>query len=458
MDGMDYMDGMDEMDITHPYLSILSISSISSIPSIPPRALQSLRQIDRVDELQILRLLQITSILFVMTEILQPKTSVRLKPGKDKAIRHRHHWIFSGAVEAFPPFQDGAILPVEAHDGRPLGTGYFNRKASIVGRMLTFDATPPLEAIRSNIQKAIAMRQAYFDDSTTAYRLVNAEGDCLPGLIVDKYADTLVLQITTLGMEKLKPLLIETLVSLLHPTSIYEKSLVSVRKEEGLKEQQGVLFGPPVTDVMIRENGLQFAINIPEGQKTGFFLDHRQMRQRIRSLTHAKRVLNCFAYTGGFSVYAAAGGAKSVTSVDISSQAIAYANKNMALNHFDQLHTSHVADVFNFLREQPLDFDLVILDPPAFAKRQKDIVPACRGYKDINRIAMQKMPQRSILLTSSCSYYVDEALFQKVVFQAAVEAGRVAKIIGRHELAIDHPINLCHPEGDYLKSLLLYVE
>jgi 23S rRNA (cytosine1962-C5)-methyltransferase len=393
-----------------------------------------------------------------MTEIHQPKTAVRLKPGKEKAIRHRHHWIFSGAVASFPPFQDGAVLPVEAYDGRPLGAGYFNRKASIVGRMLTFDDSPARDAIRNNMQKAIAMRQAYFDSTTTAYRVINAEGDCLPGLIVDRYADTLVMQITTLGMEKLKSFLVETLVDLLHPTTLYEKSLVSVRKEEGLKEQQGVLFGPPISDVLIRENDLQFAINIPEGQKTGFFLDHRQMRQRIRTLAHGKRVLNCFAYTGGFSVYAAAGGAKAVTSVDISAQAIAYAEKNMALNNYSHLHTAQVADVFNYLREQSLDYDLIILDPPAFAKRQKDIVPACRGYKDINRIAMQKMPPRSILLTSSCSYYVDEALFQKVVFQAAVEAGRVAKIIGRHELAIDHPINLCHPEGDYLKSLLLYVE
>jgi 23S rRNA (cytosine1962-C5)-methyltransferase len=236
--------------------------------------------------------------------------------------------------------------------------------------------------------------------------------------------------------------------------------VIPSRREEGLLDEEGVLYGTlPTDELVVRENGLLFAVSVVEGQKTGFFLDHREMRHGIRLISSGKRVLNCFGYTGGFSVYAAAGGAKQVDTVDISGGAIAGARRNMELNGFSSAaHQFVEGDVFAFLRESPLDYDIVILDPPAFAKKKKDIVQACRGYKDINRIALQKMPKGSILLTSSCSYYVDPVLFQTVVFQAAVEAGRQVKIIGRHQLAFDHPINLCHPEGEYLKSLLLYVE
>jgi 23S rRNA (cytosine1962-C5)-methyltransferase len=261
-------------------------------------------------------------------------------------------------------------------------------------------------------------------------------------------------------MQVLRPLVVQWLVEKLQPEGIYEKSLLPSRKEEGLVDEEGVLYGKePSKSIQILENDLHFSVSILQGQKTGFFLDHREMRQMVRHLASGKRVLNCFSYTGGFSVYAAAGKAKSVDSVDISASAMEMAAQNMTLNGFkDDRYRFFTADVFQFLREKPLDYDLVILDPPAFAKRQKDIVPACRGYKDINRIAMQKMPQGSLLLTSSCSYHIDEALFQTVVFQAAVEARRTVRIIGRHHIAADHPINICHPESDYLKTLLLYIE
>ncbi len=196
-----------------------------------------------------------------------------------------------------------------------------------------------------------------------------------------------------------------------------------------------------------------------KSQKTGFFLDHREMRQWVRSLSAGKRVLNAFSYTGGFSVYALAGGAKCVDSVDISQEAVEASKRHVTLNGFKAAEQGFIcADVFAFLREAAMPYDLVILDPPAFAKRRKDIVPACRGYKDINRLAMQKMPAHSLLLTCSCSHHVDEQLFQKVVFQAAVEAKRKVRIIGKHRLAGDHPVNIFHPESDYLKSLLLYIE
>lgn len=387
--------------------------------------------------------------------------SVILKPGKDKPIRHRHHWIFSGAVASFPEFKDGACLPVLSSQGDFLGSAYFNSKAKIVGRMVCFTKISPLEAIFQHLNRALVLRRRFFDGhQTNAYRLVNAEGDLLPGLVVDCYHRTLVVQFTTLGMEQFRQSIIDWLIQNMHPTCIYEKSLVPSRKEEGLKDQQGVLFGQvPSQAVEILEHGLRFHVSILHGQKTGFFLDHRQMRHKIQELSQGKDVLNCFSYTGGFSVYAAAGGANKVDSVDISQSAINMAKQNMALNGFSSSQHGYFAeDVFAFLREKPLDYDLVILDPPAFAKQKKDIVTACRGYKDINRLALQKMPSASLLLTSSCSYHVSEDLFQKVVFQAAVESGRTVKIIGRHQLAVDHPLNVCHPESDYLKSLLLFVD
>ncbi len=389
-----------------------------------------------------------------------PNSFVVLKKGKEKAILAKHHWIFSGAIASMPHFDDGDMLPVHSSEGSFLGWGYFNKQTSIRGRMVSFDQTPPWTAIQLHLKQAIEMRQKLFPtDYTNAYRVVNGEGDCLPGLIVDKYADVLVFQISTRGMEKLKGDLIAELDSLFNPTAIYEKSTSSARKEEGLNNIQKIHKGSLEPYTIIEENGLKFQVSIQEGQKTGFFLDHRDMRQQVKTLAYDRDVLNAFAYTGGFSVYAASGGAKRVDSVDISEKAIQDAKLNMALNGFsDGKQRFFVADVFQFLREYPLDYNLVILDPPAFAKRKKDLIPACRGYKDINRLAIQKMPAKSLLLTSSCSYFVDQDLFQKVIFQATVESGRTVKIIGRHQLAADHPVNVCHPEGDYLKSLLLYIE
>lgn len=385
---------------------------------------------------------------------------VILKPGKEKAIQHRHHWIFSGAVAQYPVYQDGDFLQVLTSKGELLGSAYFNSKSSIIGRMVAFDDTPPTEAIRKNIDAAVALRDMLFAGSkTNAYRLINGEGDCLPGLVVDRYDDVLVIQFATLGMDRQRTWLVDYLAKKLKPRSIYDKSLLPSRKEEGLPQTQGVLHGPDVDEVNVLENGLRFSVLIKEGQKTGFFLDHREMRQWVRSLSSDKRVLNCFSYSGAFSVYALAGNATKVDSVDISESAMETARTNVAANGFaPEQQGFYAKDVFEFLRSSELNYDMIILDPPAFAKRQKDVIAACRGYKDINRLAMQKMPPKSLLLTCSCSYHVDKSLFQKVIFQAAVEASRKVRIIGFHRMAPDHPINICHPEGDYLKSLLLYVE
>jgi 23S rRNA (cytosine1962-C5)-methyltransferase len=384
---------------------------------------------------------------------------VILKPGKEKAILNHHHWIFSGAIATLPSFKNGEILPVYAASEKFLGHAYFNSKTSIQGRMLTFDAIDPLEAVKKNIKQAIQLRTKYFDAAqTNAYRLINGEGDCLPGLIVDKYHDVLVLQISTLGMDLLRPMIVDCLIEEINPRIVFEKSLLPSRKEEGLSDFQGFHFGPNIDEVEIKENGLRFLVSLKEGQKTGFFLDQKEMRLLIRNLSCGKRVLNCFSYTGGFSVFAAAGKASSVVSVDISEKAVELAQRNMEINGFAAHHIALKEDVFNYLRNNNLDHDLVILDPPAFAKKQKDIVQACRGYKDINRLAMQKMPAKSLLLTCSCSYHVEESLFQKVLFQAAIEAKRQVRIVERHRQAFDHPINLFHPESAYLKSFLLYLD
>lgn len=387
-------------------------------------------------------------------------SQVILKPGKEKAILNRHHWIFSGAIATLPPFVDGDILPVYSHSKVFLGKAYFNRKSGIIGRMLTFDEMPPTQALEKLLQAAVDFRKSLFNESlTNAYRLVNGEGDFLPGLIVDHYAEVLVVQITTVGMEKLKEQVVSWLKVNLQPRIIYEKSDSPARKEEGLKPAVGYLFGEAASTIAVKENGLSFTVDYEKGQKTGFFCDHRQMRQQVRELAAGKSVLNCFAYSGGFTAYALAGGATRVDSVEISESALEMAKRNVSLNGFKVTDACFIQqDVFEYLRSNSLHYDLVILDPPAFAKKQKDLVAACRGYKDINRVALKKMPSKSWLLTCSCSHYVDESLFQKVVFQAAVEAGRQVRIVGRHLMAPDHPINICHPESDYLKSLLLYVE
>lgn len=388
------------------------------------------------------------------------QTGVVLKPGRDKAIRNRHHWIFSGAIRSLPSFEDGDLLSVFSNDGQLLGSGYFNRRSGIIGRMVSFDAAPPVEAIEKRLDEAIEFRKGlYKDQETDAYRIVNGEGDGIPGLVVDKYDEVVVLQISTLGMEKLKPWIVELITKKLNPKSIYEKSNLPSRREEGLSDFQGLLAGKDISEVLFKENGLSFKASLPKSQKTGFFLDQREMRQWVRELAKGRRVLNAFSYTGGFSVYALEGGAVSVDTVDISADAIEFAKENVALNGW-KTEGEHFfcEDLFIFLRQRDLNYDLVILDPPAFAKRQKDVVQACRGYKDINRLAMLKMPSHSLLLTSSCSYHVNEELFHKVLFQAALEARRRVQIIGRHRLAPDHPINLYHPEGEYLKSFLLHIE
>lgn len=385
--------------------------------------------------------------------------AVILHSGKDKAVRNRHHWIFSGAVRRYPEFENGDVLPVRDAQGRFLGFGYFNRRSSIVGRMLTFDETPPAAALEEAVRRAMSLRTRTLGESTDACRLINAEGDGIPGLIVDRYGAVLVLQVSTLGLERLKPAVLDILERVVGAETILEKSNLPSRKEEGLAPFEGLLRGPAANEVIIRENGLRFRVDLAASQKTGFYLDQRANRQMVRARARGRRVLNAFCYTGGFTVAALAGGAAGVTSLDISEHAVDLARANTDLNGFSGGNTVfETGDVFEVFRRRDLDYDFIILDPPAFAKRKSEVIAACRGYKDIHRLVFQKCPAETEILTFSCSYFVDEKLFRQVVFQAASEAGRRVRILGRHIPAADHPVNVFHPEGDYLKGLWLYVD
>lgn len=389
------------------------------------------------------------------------KEAAVLKPGREKAVRNRHHWIYSGAIQSLPSFEDGEILPVKSAGGDFLGHAYFNHRTSIAGRMVGFGKRPPEECLKESLDLALALRRRLFDPAKTdAMRLVNAEGDALPGLIVDRYGDVLVVQAATAGMEKLKPFFLDLLSAALKPRAILEKSDLPSRREEGLKDFSGLLRGEPVEKIVVSEEGLSFAVDLGHGQKTGFYLDQRENRRLIGRMAAGRTVLNAFSYTGAFSVYALKGGALRADSVDSSEAALDTARENFELNGLPAAAgVFFPADVFEFLRDMPDGgYDLIILDPPAFAKKKGDIIQACRGYKEINRLAMKKIGPDGLILTCSCSHFVGEELFRQVAFEAAVEAGRRVKVLSGHRQAMDHPVNIFHPETAYLKGLLLQIE
>lgn len=320
--------------------------------------------------------------------------------------------------------------------------------------MLAFGQETVEEALQKRIASAISLRRHLFSSHTNAIRLIHAEGDGLPGLIVDAYADVLVIQISNSGLEKCREFIVSRLVQEYQPRSIYEKSTSFLRKKEGMEEVRAHLYGEETPEVEVKENGLRYSVHVLEGQKTGLFLDQREMRALVRDLSPNRRVLNCFAYTGGFSIAALAGGASHVDSVEISAKCEARLTKNLALNNLSR-HQFICADVFDYLKTASWDYDLVILDPPAFVKKREDVARAFRAYKDLNAYAMKRMKPGSLLLTCSCSYHVEESLFQNILFRAALEADRSVKILERHRQAHDHPISLFHPESSYLKSFLL---
>jgi len=392
--------------------------------------------------------------------------TVTLRPGKEIPIRYRHHWVFSGAVKSGFA-EEGEIVRVLASNGDLLGHGYFNSRSIIQVRMLNYNNEDPILSIKNNIIRALDLRTQLFDEDTNCYRIVNGEGDNLPGLIVDRYNDVLVLQIATVGMDRLKATLIEALLEATKKTkikivSIYEKSTMTARFKDGLDFFEGNLWGEEKNDIEVLESGIKFFIDLKNSQKTGLFLDMREMRKLVGTMAKDKKVLNCFSYTGGFSLHAAKGGAKRVDSIDIATEAVATAKKNFEINGFldkkDLEANFYDQDAFVFLRERDLsEYNFIILDPPAFAKKKQDVDRAKKGYAEINRTTMRQMEKGTFLLTCSCSYHLSKEDFEKVVARAAVEAGKNITILQRHRLGMDHPINAFHSEIDYLKSILLYV-
>jgi 23S rRNA (cytosine1962-C5)-methyltransferase len=346
--------------------------------------------------------------------------NIYLKAGRDFSLAKGHPWVFSGAVgkvEGKP--QPGDIVRAVSSDGKSLGLGYYNSRTDIAFRLLTPDDTLAIDEAfwERRLRAAMALRNRIIPPETNACRLVNAEGDLLPGLIVDCYGDGLVMTIGTAGMERVRAVILDILNRLLSPAWIYERSEGKSRSIEGLEDRIGLAHGTDMPgEVKVRENGFLFTVDPVSGQKTGFFLDQRISRERIRSLGAGLTVLNCFCYTGAFSVYAAAGGAQQVVSVDISESAVEMARRHLQQNGFSsESHPVIKADVFTYLRDTHELFDLIILDPPAFSKTKKDVQRAARGYKDINLQASRHLKDDGLLATFSCSNHIDADLFQKIV-------------------------------------------
>lgn len=392
--------------------------------------------------------------------------TVVLKTGKEKAVQHHHPWIFSGAIARIDDnVADGDVARVVDARGGFLAYGYVNRHSQITVRLLSWsEELPPDDCFwRQRIAQSVARRHTRLQDSnTTACRLVYAESDLLPGLVVDRYGEFLVLQVLTLGVERRKAEIVRTLAELVQPAGIYERSDVDVRKKEGLPRTTGLLWGQaPPRPVLIRENGHSLWVDIQAGQKTGFYLDQSGNRARLSHYCRGRSVLNAFAYTGGFAVYAAKAGAGRITNVDTSAEALTMARSNVEMNSDTPRDDEYVVgDVFAVLREYRAAgrrFDLIVLDPPKFASSQVRVTAACRGYKDINWMALQLLPTDGILFSMSCSGLVSPDLFQKVVFGACVDAERDVQVLERLSQAADHPVLLTFPEGEYLKGLVCCV-
>jgi len=391
-----------------------------------------------------------------------------LKRGREKPVLNRHPWIFSGAIaQTAGALTPGGLAQVVDSNGRYLATAYFNPHSQIRARILTWDAQEAIDRAfwRGRLARALAARRALqLAPATNAYRLVNAEADGLPGLIVDRYDQFLVVQCLTLGIEARKQQFIELLAELVQPAGIVERSDVDVRAKEGLPPAVGVCWGAsPPTLLTILENGLRFAVDLHGGHKTGFYLDQRDNRALATrpAFVAGQTVLNLFAYTGAFAVYAAAAGAGAITNVDSSYDALQLAEHNLALNGYARAQDEYIAgdafELLRFFRDTQRQFDMVILDPPKFAHSRNDVERAARGYKDLNWLALRLLRPGGVLVTCSCSGLVSADLFQKIVFGAAIDAQRDAQILHLLGQAPDHPILLTFPEGAYLKGLLCRV-
>jgi 23S rRNA (cytosine1962-C5)-methyltransferase len=385
--------------------------------------------------------------------------TVHLKPGRDQSIRRFHPWVFSGAIQRVSEgVKDGDWVEVKTA-GNTLGFGHY-QKGSITVRMISFGAIPPGDSLyRSKIEAAFSLRlkSNILSLFTNAFRLVHGEGDGLPGLIVDVYNDVAIVQAHSMGMHEDRRRIAEAIHQILeerngHPVSaIYYKSILE-------KSESEYLLGMAAVPHVISEHGNKFYVDWEEGQKTGFFLDQRENRKLLGEMAKGKTVLNTFCYTGGFSIYALHHEALLVHSIDSSEKAIALTKKNLSLNGFDpHVHECHAVDTFDFLKDKRNAYDLIILDPPAFAKHREARHQAVKGYQRLNTEAMRMIKPGGIIFTFSCSQVVDRKLFYDTVVSSAIQAEREVRVLHRLSQPADHPVSMFHPEGEYLKGLVLYV-
>lgn len=394
--------------------------------------------------------------------------NITLNPGREKSIVSGHPWIFSGAIEKVSDAViPGAMVHVITHNGKFVARGYYNPSSNIAIRVLTYDKDEVIDEafFVRRFQRALDGRRSLMNmRQTNAYRLVNSEGDFLPGLIVDVYAGFAVVQFHTMGMEVFRQEVVDALVQVLKPVGIFERSDLHVRKLEGVETKPiGVLYGaepPPAVEIV--EHGVKFGVDIVNGQKTGFFLDQRDNRKRVgeyvsglkQALGSSPRVLNLFSYTGGFSLYAAKNGGV-VTTVDSSVDAVGMARKNFSMNDLNIVDHEFVeADVFDLLpkyKKEGRPFDMVIVDPPSFGKRKGDMKNALRAYTDVNRQAIQLIPSGGILVAASCTHFVTPEMFWDCLRGAASLAKRQLQILEVHGQPLDHAMSVHFPEGQYLK-------
>jgi len=391
--------------------------------------------------------------------------SLLLRPTRERSVLMHHPWVFSGAIAQLQGKPEpGETVAVRGPQGNFLGYGAYSPDSKIAARMWSWDEAETIDAdfFRRRLQAALEMRRALIPDGeTNGLRLVHAESDGLPGLVVDRYADLLVAQFLSAGAERWRDTLIEQLVELTGISNVYERSDVEVRGLEGLEEREGPLRGEgPFGARVIQENGLAFIVDPTRGQKTGFYIDQRRNRMRLGQMSAGRDVLNCFCYTGAFSAYAMRGGARSVLSIDTSAEALATARENMVRNGLEGPNVEWLeADVFQALRafrDQQRSYDLIVLDPPKFAPTAAQAERAARGYKDINLLAFQLLRPGGLLFTFSCSGGITADLFQKIVTGAELDAGVDAVIVEHLTQGSDHPVALNFPEGAYLKGLVCY--
>lgn len=392
--------------------------------------------------------------------------SVILKKSRNKILERKHPWIFSGAIEKIEGNpSNGETVRVYTSDKKLIGSGSFSGSSQIQVRMWSFNPEEKIvkDFFSRKISQAYSLRKKLIDlSATNAYRVVNAENDGLPGLIVDHYSDFLVCQFLSAGTEFFKQAIVEVLNETFNPSGVYNRSDADVREKEGLKPEKGLLFGKePQEFIEIVENNLKFLVNIKDGHKTGFYLDQRDNRKLVSEFSEGQNVLNCFSYTGGFSLFALNSGAKKIIQIETSDSAIDLSNKNIELNNFNLSQVESInGDVFEVLRkfrDERKTFDLIVLDPPKFAESASQILKAGRGYKDINLLAFKLLNPRGVLFTFSCSGHISRELFQKIVADASLDSGREVKIIKHLTQSSDHPVSLNFPEGLYLKGLVCSV-